>query len=113
MPCRRPINRETAWIWSEHRFPDPAEAATRMREALRKFGCDADAVSVDEAAAERVSGSAVGERIVAALEKTTPQPTASFPRAESREAQASCLPMVKNTSVSAAPKSRVIEKLLV
>jgi tetratricopeptide (TPR) repeat protein len=56
------------WTVVENRFPDATEVAARTREALRRFGADAEAVSVGEAAA-RVSGSAAGERIVAALDR--------------------------------------------
>jgi tetratricopeptide (TPR) repeat protein len=56
------------WTWTGNRFPDPAAVATRTRDALRRFGADPEAASVDEAAA-RVSASAVLERIVAALDR--------------------------------------------
>src|SRR5262249_32925240 len=53
---------------AENRLPDPAVVARRTREALRQFGADPDAVSVEDAAA-RVSASAVRERIVTALDR--------------------------------------------
>jgi tetratricopeptide (TPR) repeat protein len=56
------------WTWADNQFPDPAVAATRTREALRRFGADPDAVPVGEAAA-RVSASVVRERIVTALDR--------------------------------------------
>jgi tetratricopeptide (TPR) repeat protein len=55
------------WTWSENQFPDPAVAARRTRGALKRFGADPDATSADDAAA-RVSASAVGGRIVVALD---------------------------------------------
>jgi tetratricopeptide (TPR) repeat protein/serine/threonine protein kinase len=56
------------WTWSENRFPDPAVAAARTREILKRFGADPDTVSVDDAAA-RVSASVVRERIIPALDR--------------------------------------------
>ena len=56
------------WTPDENKLPDAAAVATRTREALRRFGADPDAVSVDEAAA-RVSASVVRERIVSALDR--------------------------------------------
>src|SRR5262249_42883838 len=55
------------WTWTENQFPDRAAVARRTREALREFGADPDAASVDEAAA-RVSASVVRQRVVAALD---------------------------------------------
>src|SRR5262249_28885216 len=56
------------WTWSENRFADPAEAARRTLQALRKVGADPGATSVDAAEA-RTSASAVRERIVSALDR--------------------------------------------
>src|SRR5262245_6354539 len=56
------------WTVVENRWPDPAVVAARTRAALRRFGADPDATSVDEAAA-RVSASVVRERIVPALDR--------------------------------------------
>jgi tetratricopeptide (TPR) repeat protein len=55
------------WTWTGKQFTDWAVVATRIREALVRFGVDPDAVSVDEAAA-RVAASVLGERIVPALD---------------------------------------------
>jgi eukaryotic-like serine/threonine-protein kinase len=60
------------WTWTENTFPDEAAVATQLREALRRFGADPDATSVDEAAA-RVYASAVRERIVTALDRLLQQ----------------------------------------
>jgi tetratricopeptide (TPR) repeat protein len=57
-----------SWTWAENRFPDPAAVATRTRGALKRFGADPEAVSVEDAAA-RVSASVVRERIVSALDR--------------------------------------------
>ncbi len=56
------------WTPDENKLPDATAVATRTREALRRFGADPDAVSVDDAAA-RVSASVVRERIVSALDR--------------------------------------------
>ncbi|MFO0957307.1 MAG: tetratricopeptide repeat protein [Isosphaeraceae bacterium] len=56
------------WTVAESRLPDAAVVATRTREALKRFGADPDAASVEEAAA-RVSASVVRERIVSALDR--------------------------------------------
>ena len=56
------------WTLVESKRPDTAVVATRTREALRRFGADPDAASMDEAAA-RVSASAVKERITSALDR--------------------------------------------
>jgi eukaryotic-like serine/threonine-protein kinase len=58
-----------SWTWDvvEDKFPDRAVVATRTRVALQRFGADPDTVSVDAAAA-RLSGSAVVARTVAALD---------------------------------------------
>jgi eukaryotic-like serine/threonine-protein kinase len=56
------------WTPVESKRPDTAAVATRSREALRRFGADPDAASMDEAAA-RVSASAVKERITSALDR--------------------------------------------
>jgi len=56
------------WTWVGNRFSNPAVAATRTREALRRFGVDPHAVSVEDAAA-RVIASTVRERIVTALDR--------------------------------------------
>jgi tetratricopeptide (TPR) repeat protein len=56
------------WTWSENQFPDPAAVAMKTREALARFGIDPEAVSEDETA-ERVSASAVRQRIVSALDR--------------------------------------------
>ena len=56
------------WTTVENKLPDAAAVATRTRDALRRFGADPDAVSVDDAAA-RVSASVVRERIVSALDR--------------------------------------------
>src|SRR5262245_8317284 len=56
------------WTWAENRFPDPAAVAARTRAALRRFGADPDAVSVEDAAA-RVSASVVREQVVTALDR--------------------------------------------
>jgi tetratricopeptide (TPR) repeat protein len=59
---------QLSWTWSENRFPDDAVVATRTGEALRRFGADLDATPTDEAV-ERVSASAVRQRIVSALDR--------------------------------------------
>jgi hypothetical protein len=56
------------WTVVENKLPGPAEVARRTREAVRRFGADPDAVSVEEAAA-RVSASVVRQRVVAALDR--------------------------------------------
>jgi tetratricopeptide (TPR) repeat protein len=56
------------WTVVEDRVQDPAAVATGTREALRRFGADPEAVSVDDAVA-RVSASVVRERVVAALDR--------------------------------------------
>jgi eukaryotic-like serine/threonine-protein kinase len=56
------------WTWAGNKFPDPAVVAARTRQALRRFGADPDAGSVEDAAA-RVSASAVRDRIVTALDR--------------------------------------------
>ncbi len=56
------------WTPVENQLPDPAKVVARTREALRRFGADPDAVSVDEAVT-RVSASVVRERIVLALDR--------------------------------------------
>jgi tetratricopeptide (TPR) repeat protein len=55
------------WTVVDGKGPDPADVATRTREALRGFGADPDAVSVEDAVS-RVSVSVVWERIVSALD---------------------------------------------
>ncbi len=56
------------WTPVGNNLPDPAAAAPRTGEALRRFGANPEAVSVDGAAA-RVSASVVRERIVSALDR--------------------------------------------
>jgi tetratricopeptide (TPR) repeat protein len=56
------------WTAVESKLPDPAVVAMKTREALRRFGADPDAASVDEAAA-RVSASVARDRVVAALDR--------------------------------------------
>jgi serine/threonine protein kinase/Flp pilus assembly protein TadD len=55
------------WTVVENTLPNPAAEAAKFRAALGRFGADPDAVSPDAAAA-RVSGSAVRNRLVAALD---------------------------------------------
>jgi eukaryotic-like serine/threonine-protein kinase len=56
------------WATVENKLPDAADVTTRTRDALKQFGADPDAVSVDDATAW-VSTSAVRERIVTALDR--------------------------------------------
>src|SRR5262249_2459079 len=56
------------WTPGTSQTHGPAAVARRTREALRRFGADPDAASAEDVAA-RVSASAVGERIVAALDR--------------------------------------------
>jgi tetratricopeptide (TPR) repeat protein len=56
------------WSVVEGKLQSPAVVATRMREALGRFGAEPDVVSVEEAAA-RVTASVVRERIVSALDR--------------------------------------------
>jgi tetratricopeptide (TPR) repeat protein len=56
------------WTLVDSAWPDPAEVATRTREALRRFGADPDATSVDEAEA-RAKASVVQQRLVTALDR--------------------------------------------
>ncbi len=56
------------WTADENKLPDATAVARRTRDALRRFGADPDAVSVDDATA-RVSASVVRERIVSALDR--------------------------------------------
>jgi tetratricopeptide (TPR) repeat protein len=56
------------WMPVEGKLREIHGVASRYREALGRFGADPDAVGV-EAAVARVSGSAVRERLVAALDR--------------------------------------------
>ena len=56
------------WTWVENKFPDPAAVAAQVREALMRFGLTPESVSAEEASA-RVSGSAVRDRVVTALDR--------------------------------------------
>ena len=51
------------WTWVDGRFANPADAATRDLEALRRYGADPETVSVDDAA-KRIESSAIRGRIV-------------------------------------------------
>jgi Tfp pilus assembly protein PilF len=59
---------QVRWTTLEGKWPEVAAVATRYHEALGRFGADPDAVGAEEATA-RVSGSAVRERLVAALDR--------------------------------------------
>jgi tetratricopeptide (TPR) repeat protein len=56
------------WTWSVNGFGRPDVAATRAREALRRFGADPETASLEDATA-RVEGSAIRERIVLAMDR--------------------------------------------
>jgi tetratricopeptide (TPR) repeat protein len=56
------------WTLVDDKFPDPAVVATRTQKAVRRFGADPNAVSVEEAVA-RVSASVASARVVAALDR--------------------------------------------
>jgi tetratricopeptide (TPR) repeat protein len=64
------------WTVVENRFPDPAVVATQTREAVRRFGADPSAVSVEEAAA-RISASVACARVVAALDRLLQHPNSA------------------------------------
>jgi tetratricopeptide (TPR) repeat protein len=51
------------WTWANGSFPNPAQAAKRDHEALRRYGADPEFVSVEDAVA-RVDASAIRGRIV-------------------------------------------------
>jgi tetratricopeptide (TPR) repeat protein len=51
------------WTWANGSFPNPAQAAQRDHEALRRYGADPEFVSVEDAVA-RVDASAIRGRIV-------------------------------------------------
>ncbi len=55
------------WTWDGSKFPDAAAVAARIREVLSRFGLTPE--SVPEAAAARISGSAVRDRLVTALDR--------------------------------------------
>jgi hypothetical protein len=56
------------WTWTQNRFGDENVAATRTREALRRFGADPAASSVEEAAS-LVEASTIRGRIVVAMDR--------------------------------------------
>jgi Flp pilus assembly protein TadD len=56
------------WTMVEYKYPEPAVVAARFHEALGQFGMSPDAEGADEAAA-RADGSAVRQRVVAALDR--------------------------------------------
>jgi tetratricopeptide (TPR) repeat protein len=56
------------WTLVDDKFPDAAVVAARTQKAIRRFGADPNAVSVDEAVA-RVSSSVASARLVAALDR--------------------------------------------
>jgi tetratricopeptide (TPR) repeat protein len=58
---------QSRWTVVDGKLPDQSAMATRTREALRRFGVDAEA-SADEAAA-RLSASVLRQRIVSALDR--------------------------------------------
>jgi serine/threonine-protein kinase len=68
------------WTSAENKVPEPADVATRTREALARFGADPEAVSAEDAAA-RVSASVVRQRIVSALDRLLEQLKAARVRA--------------------------------
>jgi tetratricopeptide (TPR) repeat protein len=56
------------WTWDGKRLPDAGEVAARLRGALERFGV-APGQTPPEEAARRVGGSAVRDRLVAALDR--------------------------------------------
>ena len=66
------------WTWVDGGYPEPAEVATRTREALARFEADLDATLVDKIPLQ-VAESAVKERIIAAMDQLLLQdPTTSI-----------------------------------
>jgi len=56
------------WTWTQNRFGDENVAATRTREALRRFGADPETSSVEEAAS-LVEASTIRRQIVVAMDR--------------------------------------------
>src|SRR5262245_37902785 len=96
------------WTWSEDRFADPAAVATRTRHALRQFGADPEAVSVDEAAA-RVSASAVRQRIVTGLDRLLLQENTAGGRAVLRLVDADPYRDAVRDAVRADDRAKLVE----
>ena len=97
------------WTVVESKRPDAAVVATRMREALWRFGADPNAASMDEAAA-RVSGSAVKERITSALDRLLWQQKTAEARALLRRVDADPFrDAVRDSYNTADPAKKIAE----
>jgi tetratricopeptide (TPR) repeat protein/serine/threonine protein kinase len=93
------------WTWSENTFPNPVVVAIRTREALARFGVDTASVPADEEA-ERLSASAVRERIVSALDRLL-LPIRLFP-----EEQRRYTPQLRADEAALVPKLAGVRALL-
>jgi tetratricopeptide (TPR) repeat protein len=99
---------QSRWTVVENRLPGPAVVAARTRAALRRFGADPDAVSVDEVAA-RVSASVVRERIVAALDRLLRQEKKARVRAVLRRVDADPYRDAVRDAVRANDRQKMVE----
>ncbi len=97
-----------SWTPVESKTPDAAVVATRMREALRRFGADPDAASLDEAVA-RVSASAVKERITSALDRLLWQQKTAEARALLRRVDADPFRDAVRDAVLAEDRAKFVE----
>ncbi len=98
------------WTVVENKLPAAAAVATRIREALGRFGADPDAASLDEAAA-RVSASAVRERIASALDRLLWQQKTAGVRALLRRVDADPFRDAVRDSYNTADPAKIIAEL--
>jgi tetratricopeptide (TPR) repeat protein/tRNA A-37 threonylcarbamoyl transferase component Bud32 len=96
------------WTVVVTKRPDPAVVVRRTRAALRRFGADPEAASVDAAAA-RVPASAVLERIVTALDRLLRQEKAAEVRAVLRRVDADPYRDAVRDAVLGDDRAKVVE----
>ena len=88
------------------KLPDAAIVAKQTRQALRRFGAEPDAVSMNDAAA-RVSASVVRERIVSALDRLLRQEKTAEVRALLRRVDAEAYRDEVPDAVAAHDRARI------
>jgi tetratricopeptide (TPR) repeat protein len=96
------------WTPDESKLPEPAVVAARFREVLERFGMGPDAGGPDEAAA-RADGSAVRQRVVAALDRVLRQQKSAAVRATLRRLDAAAYRDAVRDAVLAGNAAKLAE----
>jgi hypothetical protein len=95
------------WTPEETKLPEPAVVAAQFREVLERFGMSPDAEGADESAA-RAEGSAVRQRVVAALDRMLRQQKSAAVRAALQALDASPFRDAVRAAVLAGDTAKVV-----